>query len=65
MKSPDMITQYSHLVLLASGGRGFDQLLQDFQAHESDVLHHNRSLDVNRHEEQTKSWGKNGLDSVD
>lgn len=43
-----------HLVFLAGGSRGLDQLLQDSQAHESDVLHHDRRLYVDRHEEQAE-----------
>lgn len=45
-----------HLVLLAGGSRGLDQLLQDSQTHESDVLHHYRSLYIHRHEEQTEGY---------
>lgn len=48
-------SQYIYLVLLASGSRGLDQLLQDSQAHKSDVLHYNRCLYVHRHKEQTES----------
>lgn len=48
-------SQYIYLILLASGSRGLDQLLQDSQAHESDVLHYYRCLYVHRHKEQTES----------
>lgn len=43
-----------YLVFLAGGSRGLDQLLQDSQAHESDVFHHDRRLYVDRHEEQAE-----------
>lgn len=43
-----------YLVFLAGGSRGFDQLLQDSQAHEGDVFHHDRRLYVDRHEEQAE-----------
>lgn len=48
-------TRCIYLVFLARGSRGLDQLLQDSQAHESDVLHYYRRLDVHRHKEQTES----------
>lgn len=48
-----------YLVLLASGSRGLDQLLQDSQAHESDVLHHYRRLYIHRHQEQTEGYKEN------
>lgn len=30
--------------------------MQDSQAHESDVFHHDRGLYIDRHEEQTESY---------
>lgn len=46
-----------YLVLLAGRRRGFDQLLQDPQAHERDVLDDHGGLDVHSHEEEAESWG--------
>lgn len=51
---------FFYLVLLASGSRGLNQLLQDSQAHQCDVFHHYRCLYVDRHEEQAEGyiWGR-------
>lgn len=44
-----------YLVFLAGWSRWLDELLKDAQAHEGDVLHHHRSLDVHCHQEEAES----------
>lgn len=49
------MTAAAHLVLLAGGAGGFDEFLEDSEAHQSDVLHHHWGLNVHCHQEQTES----------